>query len=176
MKTIFTILVLLITSSSSLAQDNLPDNFPKNSELILKSSYKFTYYMFDVYQVELYLASSVAAREALNNVPKKLQFKYFRDIPAKTLVEKATESLENIPGFNFDTFEQELSKLNNAYLDVKEDDQYIIQYTPEIGTELILNGKKLVTVAGKEFARFYFAIWLSEHSFSKDLYKTLTKS
>ena len=172
MKAFLTTLLLLLTSSTLLAQDNKLDD----TALTLKSSYKFTYYMFDVYQVELYLEVNSEASDALTDIPKRLQFRYFRDIPAETLIEKANESLEDIPSFSFDKFSAELNSLNDAYIDVKEGDRYTMNYTPGIGTDLILNGKKLVTVPGKDFAKFYFGIWLSKYSFSKDLYKTLTKS
>lgn len=168
MKTFLAILLLLSTSSNTLAQE-------QKAPLELKSSYKFTYYMFDVYQVELYLPSQSQAKEALKDIPKRLSFKYNRDIPAETLIEKANESLADIPGFSFDKFKTELQTINDSYQDVKEGDSYVMQYTPGIGTELIFNGNILTTISGYDFARNYFSIWLSEYSFSKDLFKMLTK-
>ena len=41
-------------------------------------------------------------------------------------------------------------------------DRYALSYVPGQGTELTLNGRRLVLVEGADFARVYFAIWLGE--------------
>ena len=143
--------------------------------LELKSSYTFKYLLLDVYKIDLYLGQSNSTEQALDDIPKKLVFTYNRDIPAKLLVKKANESLADNPNFSFSKFQKDLDSLNKTYVDVKQGDVYIMQYTPSIGTELFLNSKKITTIPGYEFSKYYFGIWLSEYSFSKKLYKALVK-
>ena len=150
----------------------IPNTITADS-LKLKSSYIFNYYFLKIYEVKLYLPEKNSNIKALSNVSKKLEFTYYRNISAKTLIEKANESLFNNPAFEFDKFKNELAMLNMAYLDVKKGDKYVLQYTPNVGTELLLNEKRLALVQGYEFSKYYFGIWLSEYSFSDELYRSL---
>ena len=53
---------------------------------------------------------------------------------------------------------------------------YGMTYLPSDGTSLSLNGERLVSVPGAEFARTYFGIWLKPNDpLSKDLRRNLVK-
>jgi hypothetical protein len=55
------------------------------------------------------------------------------------------------------------------YRDVKPGDRYALTYVPGVGTELALNGTRLGTVAGADFAAAVFAIWLGPKAIDDSL-------
>ena len=53
------------------------------------------------------------------------------------------------------------------FRDVGAGDRYALTYQPDIGTTLSLNGEPLGTIAGSDFARAYFGIWLGDEPLRK---------
>lgn len=168
--TLFFLSFLLITNL--YAQDI-------DATLELKAEYTFTYYWLDVYTVKLYLPQNVENKDVLNNINKRLEFTYHRNIKSKVLVEKAIESLERNPEFSFEKYEKELKAINDKYENVNDGDMYILSYDKKEGISLIKGNKdskkreSLVTVRNSEFAKYYYGIWLSKYALGKGVYNAL---
>lgn len=118
---------------------------------------------FKVYVAGLYLSEKQDASRVLDDVPKRLEIAYLRDIPAKILIDAA----ENHFAANFKPAElaklrERLDAINKLYTDVKQGDRYALTYRPGAGCELALNGRPLGTIPGADFAAAYFSIWLGQ--------------
>lgn len=116
---------------------------------------------FKVYVAGLYLSEKQEASRVLDDVPKRLEIAYLRDIPAKVLVDAAQEHFKtNLKAEEMAKLRDRLDAINKLYADVKEGDRYALTYRPGVGCELALNGKPLGTIPGADFASAYFGIWL----------------
>ena len=119
--------------------------------------------LFRGYVVGLYLPVDTDPAAALSDVPKRLEFHYFWDIPGPEFGKAGERILaRNVDGRTMAALRGRLDRINDAYRDVKPGDRYALTYRPRKGTELSLNGETLLTVEGADFAAAYFSIWLGE--------------
>lgn len=176
LKKIVFVAIFLFCFQISLSAADLSSN--KNS-LILKNQYTFTYYWFKVYTVKLFLDKNQKTSDVLDDINKKLEFTYHRNIEGKLLVEKGDQSLKRNPEFNFEKYRRELNLINSKYSNVGENDKFILDYDTEKGLTLLEKRandsypKKLVTIKNKDFAKYYFGIWLSKYALGKGVYSAL---
>lgn len=151
----------------------------ESKKLNLKNAIDYYYYFFHVYSIGLYLDDSIQNFNFQNfdfSKPISLSFYYHRDIEKKDLTETADIILEKNPKYDKKLFKSELENINKLYKSVREKDTYDLVYQPIAGTSLYYNGKLLGSVAGKDFAKFYFGIWLSQYSISKKLTNDLLQN
>lgn len=117
--------------------------------------------IFKVYAAGLYLADEADAGRVLEDVPKRLEIAYLRDLDAGVLVQAADDYLKkNHTAEEIASIKSRLDDLNKLYAAVKEGDRYALTYLPGAGSELVLNGKRLGVIPGADFAKIYFGIWL----------------
>jgi hypothetical protein len=118
--------------------------------------------VFRVYAGVLYAPGEVPDAELLEqDVPKRLELHYFVKIRAEDFRESGTRLLQRQQAPEvLEGLADRLAQLNAAYEDVVEGDRYALEYHPETGTRLLKNGRELVRVPGRDFARAYFGIWL----------------
>lgn len=116
---------------------------------------------FKVYVAGLYLAESRDAGRVLDDVPKRLEIVYLRDIPKDVLIRAAEDHfLSNLTPDQRSALRDRVDFINALYADVKAGDRYALSYRPGVGCELSLNGKTLGVIPGADFAAAYFGIWL----------------
>ncbi|MDH4017140.1 MAG: chalcone isomerase family protein [Actinomycetota bacterium] len=104
------------------------------------------------------------------DVPKRLELETFWAIPADIFRRLTRERIEGAvtPG-EYAQLAPQVEALNALYEDVEPGDRYAITYVPGLGTELAKNGESKGVVAGEEFARAMFGIWLGEKPFDRKL-------
>lgn len=110
----------------------------------------------------------------LSTFPKQggygLVFDYAQNFNKKQLIQAANEVLSELyTDDQIQSIKADIKRINAAYRNVKEGDQYAIFFKPGAGTSLLLNGKKQVTIENPKFANIYFDIWLSDHPKSVSL-------
>ena len=128
-----------------------------------------------VYDAALYLPGDAAGADALKDAPKRLEIRYHVSIKGEKFGESAEAFLKkNVPAEVLAVIRQRIEQLNRLYQDVKEGDRYALDYAPEKGTTLSLNGSPLGTVEGADFAAAYFAIWLGSKPISDTMRDELT--
>lgn len=66
-----------------------------------------------------------------------------------------------------------LDKFNAMFPALHEGDVVNMDYVPEHGTELIINGKSLGTIQGNDFFKALLQVWIGEHPADKKLKKGL---
>jgi hypothetical protein len=131
---------------------------------------------FRGYVVGLYLPDGADPAAALGEVPKRLEFHYFWDIPGPEFGKAGERILaRNVDGPTLSALRDRLDRIDRAYRDVKPGDRYALTYLPGKGTELSLNGTPLIVVEGADFAAAYFAIWLGEKPIDDGLRKELLR-
>ncbi len=123
--------------------------------------------LFDVYAGGFYLPDAVAGSDWDEDVPKKLELAYFREIAANAFAESSDQLLrETLTPTEYLNLSARLQTFYTFFQDVKPGDRYSINYLPGRGTELRLNGEILGQVPGHDFAVAYFGLWLGPQPIS----------
>ena len=123
--------------------------------------------LFDVYAGALYLPRGVPGQSWSNDIPKRLELSYFREIEGKGFAEASDKLLQdNLLPAEYQALEKRLQTFYGFFRDVKPGDRYSINYLPEKGTELRFNENPLGDVPGADFAAAYFGIWLGDEPIS----------
>ena len=124
--------------------------------------------LFDVYAGALYLPKGVPGQSWSNDIPKRLELSYFREIEGKGFAEASDKLLQdNLLPAEYQALEKRLQTFYRFFRDIKPGDRYSINYFPEKGTELRFNENPLGHVPGADFAAAYFGIWLGDEPISK---------
>jgi hypothetical protein len=69
------------------------------------------------------------------------------------------------------TMKADIDKLNGALDNINSGDEMVFTYVPGTGTNLTINGKDKVTIAGQPFAQALLAVWLGPKPPTADLKK-----
>lgn len=124
--------------------------------------------LFDVYAGALYLPEDVPGEKWAEDVPKKLELSYFREIEAQGFADASDKILkEGLSAKEYERLSERLKTFYGFFQDVRPGDRYSINYSPGQGTELKFNGQGRGSVQGADFAVAYFGIWLGESPINK---------
>jgi len=139
-------------------------------EIPLRNLARKDYLFFKLYFAALYLEDKIdGIEQLLGEVPKKLVFRYLRNIDGADVIKAADEVLKQNPEISLAPLQSRLDEINKAYANgIKEGDVFELDYIPSVGTMLTINGKVFSTVPGSDFAKAYFGIWLSKYPLSED--------
>jgi len=121
-----------------------------------------------VYAGALYLPAGVMGPDWADDVAKCLELAYFRKIEAADFGTASDKLLRQT--LDEKAYQQLAARLESFYRlfrDVQPGDHYTLIYRPEQGTELRYNGELLGRIAGEDFARAYFGLWLGEKPIDK---------
>ncbi|QEY58447.1 hypothetical protein FXF61_04385 [Pseudomonas sp. C27(2019)] len=126
---------------------------------------------FKVYDAQFFTTAGVTLEQALSEqTPARLELCYARELSVDNFIEGAQRALpESLPA----ELERAVSRLHAAYQPVKQGDCYHLDFQPEQGTFLVLNGKTLVQIDTLGFKALYFGIWLGEQPLSAPLKRSL---
>ena len=120
--------------------------------------------VFKVYAAALYLETPEHATRVLEDVPKRLEIAYLRNIPRQELIKAAEQHLSaHFKTAEIDAIRDRLDRINALYSDVRPGDRYALTYQPGTGCVLERNGQVLGRAEGYDFARIYFDIWLGKN-------------
>ncbi|HRZ87138.1 MAG TPA: chalcone isomerase family protein [bacterium] len=135
-----------------------------------------TFFTFHLYTAALYAdARHDTVAEILDASPKRLVIEYRHGFKKDDIVKYSVMQLKANPGVNFDAIRGRFEELCAQLQDVKKGDRYEIVYKPEKGTELLFNGTSKIVIPGRDFAKAYFGIWLSEYPISAGLRRHLLR-
>ena len=143
--------------------------------IVLLGRSLFRYWMVDVYSAALYGPEDWRAkRDFQTDAPSILVIEYHRAMQAADLVNAANDVLsrqnEGLPP----EVVKGVAKIHSLYKDIYKGDRYELRYHPEGSTGLWLNGDLVGVVHGREFAKYYFRIWLdSKHPLNTELREDL---
>jgi len=138
-----------------------------------KSQYNFKG-IIPLYTTALYVIDLAHATRMMEDVPKRLVISYLRGIPGEKMITNGDRTLrENLTPEQARQIWDRVERMNAQYGDVKENDQYVLQYIPGVGTQLWFRGVLKDTIPGEDFGSWYFAIWLGEKPVSEKVRDTL---
>lgn len=124
--------------------------------------------LFDVYAGGFYLPAGITGSAWASEVQKKLELSYFREIKGQGFVDASDKLLrQNLDPSAYRALSDRLQTFYAFFRDVRPGDRYSINYTPDLGTELRLNGEAIGRVPGHDFAIAYFGIWLGDNPINK---------
>ncbi len=128
---------------------------------------------FKVYSATFFTPAGVTLEEALSEqTPARLELCYARSLTVENFVEGAQQALpESVSA----ELQQAVNRLHAAYQPVKQGDCYQLDFQPEQGTGLLLNGRELVRIKTVKFKALYFGIWLGDSPLSVQLKRDLTE-
>lgn len=131
-----------------------------------------TWMWLDIYQASLFTQSGFQVDKLLDDSqPLKLQLCYLKPIGKKDLIKgaQAVLSKSELSESLTTDLKQAVEALHHNYVDVSPGDCYILEYSPEEGTELKLNNQLAFQTQAKGFKAVYFGIWLGENPLSESL-------
>ena len=117
--------------------------------------------MFKVYVGALYLPPGVESDRVLDDVPKRLEVAYLRSMRGEDFGEITVKALaDRYSAGELAAVEDRVASHSSLYRDVGPGDRQALTYLPGRGTVLELNGDRLGTIPGADFARVLFSLWL----------------
>jgi hypothetical protein len=122
-------------------------------------------YLVKLYVGALYAPASIPGEGVLGEVPRRLEIEYFRPIEAEIFRVSTERGIAaNVDAPTLARLEPAIERMNALYRDVEPGDRYALTYVPGVGTELALNGVRLGSVPGADFARAMVSIWIGENA------------
>jgi hypothetical protein len=130
--------------------------------------------LFKIYAGALYAPAFWPSTRVLEDVPKRLEVVYLRNVRARDIAKATFELMsEQLDADAFRVLRDRIDQHNSLYVDAGPGDRYALTYIPGTGTELSLNGHPRGTVAGADFAEALFGLWLGpqpmDHKFKEAL-------
>ena len=175
-------LVLILFSAGSLtsiqAANELPESMEyQDTKLILNGQGTRVMFFMKIYESGLYLNSANSNSEEVINDNSAMGIRL--DVLSSMLTAEAMKKAidegfvkstkDNTQPIN-DQIGQFMATLQEA---IKVGDVYEFIYLPEIGVDVLRNSKLLDTIAGLEFKKAFFGIWLSDDPVQKSLKKAM---
>ncbi len=134
-------------------------------------------WVIKVYVAGLYLGEGVSLDRALDDVPRRLEIEYFYGFNAEQFAESMLDGIrKNVDEETFEALRPEIERFGSFYRSVLPGDRYALTYVPGVGTTLELNGERLGELAGAEFSRALFSIWLGPEPFDARLKRDLLRA
>lgn len=121
---------------------------------------KLTFFGLDVYESSLWVAPSFKST-SFENHAFALELHYLRSFSADAIAQRSIEEMQRLEPLPEQKAAQWLSALREALPNVKKGDRLIGLHRPGAGVVFWSNGKRIGEVRDAEFARQFFAIWLS---------------
>lgn len=147
------------------------------AELRLNGAGVRTRFLFKVYVGALYLAAKTgAANAAINDAgPKRIALHMLRELSSEQLFGALEDGLKNNHAADdmakLDTRVKQLRAIFDAVKVAKPGDVILIDYLPDQGTRITINGSVKGLIPGADFNRALLRIWLGDSPADADLKK-----
>jgi hypothetical protein len=117
-----------------------------------------------------FYAEPASKEDVLGEVHKHLEVEYFVNIPAKKLNAFTLDHMKhNVSSSQSKMISREIDLMGKYFVDLKKGDRFSLTYIPGVGTKFAHNGKLTGIIAGKDFAKALFSVWIGEHPFDRHL-------
>jgi hypothetical protein len=133
---------------------------------------KLTFFGLDVYESSLWVTPSFKPARFENHA-FALELHYLRNFSADAIAQRSIEEMQRLEPLPEQQAEQWLKALREALPNVKKGDRLMGLHRPGVGVVFWSNGKRSGEVRDAEFARQFFAIWLSPKTSEPKLRRAL---
>ena len=125
----------------------------------------------DVYVAALYVAQPTQDANAVlaASAPKQLVLQFVRDVGRSDLNKGWEEGFENNAKSELPALKERIEAFKALMIDMKTGDRLALTYKPSAGVQVAIKGANKGTIAGDDFARALFAIWLGPKPPNADL-------
>jgi hypothetical protein len=144
-------------------------------DLVLNGAGIRTKYYFKIYVAALYLGEKTQAGEAAINQAgeKRIALHVLRELSDEQMLHAFNEVMAaNHTPSEMQSLEpqlRELTSIFHAVGTVRPGDEVDLDYLPDSGTRITVNGKVKGNIAGAVFNHALFRIWMGEHPAQPDL-------
>jgi len=130
-----------------------------------------TFLKVDVYVAALYLPKTSSDAKAIldSQAPKELILHFVRDVDGAELSKGWDEGFEKNAKEQLPALKDRIEAFKAMMVDVTTGQRLRFVYQPGKGIEVDVDGTSKGTVAGDDFARALFSIWLGSHPPNSDL-------
>lgn len=162
MTALIALLFSLNAHAGSLAGVTMPDTAQlAGQNLVLNGMGLREKYFLDIYVGGLYIPqkSGDAAAIISMDAPKRVVMHFiYEDVPKEKITETLNEGVAKYP--EFASLRPQMDQFEGWMEGLKAGDQMIYEYVPGVGTSVIIKGKKKGTIAGTDFMKLVFSIYL----------------
>lgn len=148
--------------AGSLAGVTMPDSASVGGQsLVLNGMGLREKYFIDVYVGGLYLPTKTtdAAKAIDSDVPKRIVMHFvYSDVPADKVRETFTAGFAAVPGGA--AMSDRMNTLNGYMVDLTTGDQVVLDYVPGTGTTVTVKGQVKGTIAGTDFMKALWGVYL----------------
>ena len=181
MKRLLTLMLLLWAlpvSALEVAGVNVAEKAKLGSgELVLNGAGIRTRAIFKVYVGALYLGEkkSAAAEVLAQKGAKRVALTMLRDLSAQQLTEAFDDGIKaNHGAAEVEALKPRMAELLSLFTDAKKGDVILLDYLPDAGTVVGVNGAaKGKAIQGEDFYRALLRIWLGDKPVDGDLKKSM---
>lgn len=158
-------------AAGELAGVTMPDSATVGGQsLVLNGMGLREKYFVDVYVGGLYLPSkTTSSSNAISQAgPKRISMHFiYKEVTAEQMGETFTEGLEKQG--NPPELAARMAKLDSLLTDVHKGDVVVLDYVPDTGTSLVINGTTKGTIEGADFMQAIWAIYIGDNPANKKL-------
>ena len=174
------VLVMLISLSTislqaaSLAGVTLPDSQQvAGKSLVLNGVGLRTKMMVKVYVAGLYLEQKSSDPNTImkSDSPKRIVMHFVHSASKGQMADAFNDGFKDNAPDAVKTMKPDIDKLIGALDAINSGDEMVFTYVPGTGTNLAINGKDKVTIAGQPFAQALLSVWLGPKPPTGDLKK-----
>jgi hypothetical protein len=181
-KTLILFLGLALSSFAATAMEiegvEIPDTLSlpnSDTTLALNGAGLREKFFVDVYIGALYLESKTTEVKTIMNdtgAASVLMHFLYSEVSKEKLTNGWTEGFEkNTSHAKMQAIEERITMFNKLFQTVHEGDVIRLDYLPDSGTQVRINGELRGTVEGNDFFRALLSIWLGERPVTKSLRK-----
>ncbi len=171
MKKLTTILATLVLSLTlsipAMAAEKagvilLDTQMVENTQLWLNGIALREKFVFDVYVAGLYLEEKTSDAQAIlaKDAPRMMVMHFLRDVEAKKINAAWYEGLEDNVKNVTPELKGKFDLLAKMMADIKEGQSMGFTYNPATGTDIMVAGKSMGGIPGKDFADAILATWI----------------
>jgi hypothetical protein len=181
-KTLILFLGLALSSFAATAMEiegvEIPDTLSlpnSDTTLVLNGAGVREKFFMDIYIGALYLESKTSTAKTILNdtgAASVLMHFLYSEVSKEKLTNGWSEGFEkNTSHAKMQAIEERITMFNKLFQTVHEGDVIRLDYLPESGTQVRINGEWRGKVEGNDFFRALLAIWLGEKPVTKSLRK-----
>jgi len=130
-------------------------------------------FFLDIYIGALYLPARTADANAIlsdDGPASVLMHILYSEVSKKKITDGWNDGLEaNLPEAELQALKPRLEKFNSLFQTLRKGDELRIDYIPETGTEVRINGEWRGAVEGSDFYRSLLKVWIGSHPVSNSL-------
>jgi hypothetical protein len=164
--------VLTLTVAATLAGNSVAAEFPRqvqagDQRLVLNGWGSRTQFFLELYVAGLYLAepnndpAAIAAADQPMSIRIKIKSGF---VSQAKLVESLSEGFQQATGGNVAPIRPQIDQFRKCFAEaITKGDTFDIVYLPQHGVIVNKNGKLKGVIAGLEFKKALFNIWLSDN-------------